>query len=401
MERRDFLKAAAAAGVAAATTGGLSAESGSRGGDAANRRYSERATRLVWESTVVDMLGSLGMPSAGRGGEGDTDRYWLSRADGFTREDYARHAASGMSVFALGELLDGYDSMVAWLAKWNGFIASNARYLERIDSAEKLSAIRGSAKIGILLSVQDSTHFRTADDVAFFFGLGQRVSQLTYNGTNRIGAGAFADADSGLTKYGGEIVARMNEVGMAIDVSHCGDRTTLDALAASRQPVLITHAACRALNPGYPRAKTDEMIRMMAATGGVIGIPVLRFMIRDSEPVTVEHFLDQIDHAVKVAGVEHVGIGSDESLETEDAMPIEWRRKRLEGADPKYGVHTDAAYRIAIEGIDHPLRTFDIAEGLVRRGYGDADIRGILGGNFARVLGEIWAPGEAPGRKEG
>ncbi|HUJ15469.1 MAG TPA: membrane dipeptidase [Thermoanaerobaculia bacterium] len=381
MNRREFLRITAAAGAAASIAPSIAAQ---------ETRYSKRATRLVWESGAIDMLSSLGMPVEGEGKESDAETFWLSRPEGFTPRDDVRHADSGIRVFALGDLVTDYDVAMIWMAKWNGFIASNSRFLERVDDTRKLAERTRTTKIGIMLTLQDSSHFRTADDVALFFGLGQRVSQLTYNGPNRLGSGAFADADVPLTPFGAEIVKRMNEVGMAIDLSHCGDRTTLDALAASRKPVLITHAACRALNPGYPRAKTDEMIRKMAATGGVMGIPVLRFMIRGTEPVSVEDFLDHIDHVAKLVGVEHVGIGSDESLETEDAMPLEWRRKRLEGADPKYHVHTDAQYRIAIEGIDHPQRTFDIAEGLVRRGYSDGDIRLILGGNFARALGEIW-----------
>jgi len=392
---------AAAAGLVAATPAGLGASEAAAENALPVRDYSDRAIRLVWEATATDMLGSLGMPSEGKGEEGDTETYWLERPEGFSYRDYLRHAASGVRIFALGDLETDYDSVVAWHAKWNGFIASNERYVERIDDGRKIDAIHDLGKIGIVLTLQDSSHFRTVDDVPFFYGLGQRVSQLTYNGTNRIGSGAFVDHDPGLTAYGREVVARMNAVGMAIDLSHCGDRTTLDALAASTKPVLITHAACRALNPGYPRAKTDEMIRKMAATGGVMGIPVLRFMIRATEPVTVEDFLDHIDHVVKLVGVEHVGIGSDESLETEDAMPLAWRKRRIEEANPKYRVHTDSNYRIAIEGLDHPLRMFEIAEGLVRRGYTDAEVHLILGGNFGRVLKAIWSADRSSAGTEG
>jgi membrane dipeptidase len=115
-----------------------------------------------------------------------------------------------------------------------------------------------------MLTKQNSTHFWEPSDVNTFFDLGQRISQLTYNLTNRIGSGF-------LTDFGRAIMKRMEEVGMGVDLSHCGDRTTLDALEAAKKPVLFTHATCRALVPGHLRAKTDEMIRKMAKTRGLIG----------------------------------------------------------------------------------------------------------------------------------
>jgi membrane dipeptidase len=113
-------------------------------------------------------------------------------------------------------------------------------------------------------------------------------------------------------------------------------------------------------------------------------------MIRDREPVGVEDFLDHVDHVARLVGVEHVGIGSDQGLITEDMMPLAYRKGRLEGAPAKYHVHTDADERIGIAGLDSPRRSFDIAAGLVRRGYSDGDVGLVLGGNFARVLKQIW-----------
>jgi membrane dipeptidase len=106
----------------------------------------------------------------------------------------------------------------------------------------------------------------------------------------------------------------MQQVGMAVDLSHAGDRTTLDALAAAKQPVIVSHAACRAIARGHLRAKTDEMIAKLATLGGVIGIPMIRFMVKLDGPVTIENVLDHFDHVAKTVGVEHVGIGGDLDL---------------------------------------------------------------------------------------
>ncbi|HSG47582.1 MAG TPA: membrane dipeptidase, partial [Longimicrobiales bacterium] len=194
------------------------------------------------------------------------------------------------------------------------------------------------------------------------------------------------------TVFGADIVARMNQVGMAVDVSHCGDRTTLDAIAASTRPVVFSHASARALLPGHLRCKTDEAIRAMAATGGVIGINFIRFMVRLQEPVTVEHVLDHFDYVARLVGVEHVGIGSDLDIEG-NASPLRPPDDPPSFDAPnfdRYQMHMNENGRESIAGLDHTKRVFDLTEGLIRRGYSDADISLMLGGNFRRVLSEIW-----------
>ncbi|HXZ19707.1 MAG TPA: membrane dipeptidase, partial [Candidatus Acidoferrales bacterium] len=243
-----------------------------------------------------------------------------------------------------------------------------------------------AGKVGIILGVQDSDHFRTVDDVDFFYGLGQRVSQLTYNSRNLIASGSTERNDSGLSDYGVSVVERMNRLGMAVDVSHCGDVTTLDACGISKRPVLITHANCRALNP-HPRCKTDEAIRKIASTGGVMGITGVRPFVTAKEPTTIENVLDHYDHVAKLAGVEHLGVGSDIGLDGYDALPESIRKRLHAGYKASYGFRE----KDDIEGLDHPKRTYDLTEGLIRRGYSDTDIALILGGNFQRVLAQIWS----------
>ncbi len=214
------------------------------------------------------------------------------------------------------------------------------------------------------------------------------------NNGNTISSGGIAatyDFENRLITKGGititvAIVERMNQVGMAVDVSHCGDRTSLDACEVSRQPVLITHSNCRALVP-HPRCKTDEAIRAMAKSGGVMGITGVRMFVRDREPTTIEHLLDHFDHVAKLVGVEHLGVGSDMDLDGYDDLP-EAENKQLRAA---YKDSYAFRERLDIEGVDHPKRMFDLTEGLLRRKYSDAHIAAVLGGNFQRVLGQVWA----------
>ena len=387
--RREFIRKIAASSAGVLLLSEIDFGKTVAGKKATFKKYSKRVRKIVRESTAVDMLGFYQEEYKRVNGK-RLSEHWIDRAGSFTKKDFENIRSSGIKIFCASNMVPKYEDLLRYFARENSFIASNSDYFEKLDTPAKLKRIQKSEKIGVILSNQNSSHFQKIEDVELFYSLGQRVSQLTYNGENELGYGCFADEDKGLKTYGHKILKRMNEIGMAVDVSHCGDRTTLDAIEAAEKPILITHAACRALNPGYARAKTDEMIKKMAATGGVIGIPMLRFMVRDKEPVTKEHFFDHIDHVVNLVGIDFVGIGSDMSLNTEDAAPLEYRRRRLQNAPKKYKTHTNEDFLISIEGLNHPKRTFDVVEGLLKRGYRDGDIKKILGNNFIRVLSKIW-----------
>ena len=344
--------------------------------------YSARAIGLVQRSTVVDMLCILSMNFT------QADK-WMAAPETFTDKDFQRWRDSGINVMHPAVGLGGvnaYEQGLTFFAQWNSFIAGATQYFDRIDSPADFKRIKGSGKVGVLLGLQNSQHFRRPDDVNLFYSLGQRVSQLTYNSRNMIGNGSTERRDDGLSDFGVAIVERMNTVGMAVDVSHCGDRTTLDAFEVSKRPVLITHSNARALAPGHPRCKSDEAIRAVGKAGSVMGITGVRMFVKNEEPTTVESLLDHYDHVRKLIGPEHLGVGSDISLEGYDDMPPEMNKQLRAGYKGSYGFRE----KIDIEGLSHPKRMFDLTEGLIRRKYSDAEIEGILGGNFVRVLSDLW-----------
>jgi membrane dipeptidase len=369
LNRRDFLRAGALAGA------GLLA------GPMINRgRFrlfaddgpvvSARAVELVGRSMVVDMLGLLTL---------DWPKLWSWQRDpaAFGPADLARLRASGVKVFHPAvEPNDPqpYEAALSWLSGWDRLLRQRPDCFVRIESGHDFQRVQAEGKAGILVGFQSSSHFRAVADVASFHALGQRVSQLTYNARDRIGCGCFETQDTGLTPYGAEIVAAMNRVGMVVDVSHCSERTCLDAFAVSRQPVLITHSNCRTL-AANPRCKSDTVIRAMAERGGVMGITAVAAFVSGRSPATLDGLLDHFDHVARVAGVEHVGLGSDVAP---DAV------------DPRTG---RALARYAVRGLPPARRVFDLTEGLIRRGYDDRAIELILGGNFQRVLTGIWGEG--------
>ena len=344
--------------------------------------YSSRAISLVQQSLVVDMLGPFTLDFA-------KQSKWFTNPETFTAADLQPYKDSGINVFHVAVGVGGpeaYDRVLRMFAQWNGFIANHDQHLMRIDSPADLNRVKTSGKIGIMIGLQNSDQFRRPDDVDFFHGIGQRVSQLTYNARNLIGNGSTERRDDGISDFGVAIIERMNKVGMAVDVSHCGDRTTLDAFEISKKPVLITHSNCRALVAGHPRLKTDEAIKKVGQAGSVMGITGVRMFVKGDEPTTVEHVIDHFDHVVKLTGPEHVGVGSDVDLYGYDAMPPEANKALRAGYKGSYAFRE----KIDIEGLNHPKRMYDLTEGLIRRKYSDAAIQGILGGNFKRVLTQIW-----------
>ncbi|HYN20327.1 MAG TPA: membrane dipeptidase, partial [Thermoanaerobaculia bacterium] len=328
---------------------------------------SAHAIDLVGRSMVIDMLGLLTL-------DWPTLYGWQRTPATFSEADFLKLLRTGIRIFHPAvepNQSDAYEASLRWTTGWNRFLGAHPEYLLRVDSAADFHRTREEGKIGILVGFQNADHFRTAADVETFYEVGQRVSQLTYNTRNRLGCGCKVAEDGGLTPYGGQIVGAMNRVGMAVDISHSAERTSLDAIRVSRKPVLVTHSNCRALVP-HPRCKSDKVIKALAERGGVMGITVIPAFLKVGRPARIEHVLDHFDHVVRVAGIEHVGIGSDADV---DAIDPRTRRVRT---------------RYNVLGLKHSRRVFELTDGLIRRGYTDSQIELVLGGNFQRALTEIW-----------
>lgn len=341
--------------------------------------YSGRAIDLVRQSLVIDMLAPLKL---------DFRLEYAARP--LSEKDAADFRASGITgfhnSFGIGGPAARTDAL-AFLAGWQGFAGRNPHVFSLAGTADDLDRAKRDGKCAVIMGIQNSEHFQTPGDVALFYQLGQRCSQLTYNSQNLIGSGSTERVDGGVTDYGAAIIGAMNDVGMLIDVSHCGDRTTLDAIELSPRPIAITHSNCRAL-VDHPRVKTDQAIKALGAKGGVMGITGVRMFVRGREPTTIAHMVDHIDHVVKLTGVEHVGIGSDADLDGYDDMPPDQYAMLKAGYKDSYAFRD----KIDTDGFDHPRKMYDLTEELIRRGYSDANIQAVLGGNFRRLLGDTWKP---------
>lgn len=341
------------------------------------RTYSARALRIVERALVIDMLAPLTL-----------DFRPQAYAQPLSDKAAAEFRACGITGFHNSVGVGGpgaRDDALTFLAAWQGFAGRNADLFCLAGRAADLDHAKATRKAAIIMGLQNADQFREAKDVQFFYELGLRCAQLTYNSQNQIGSGSTDRIDGGVSDFGAAIVEAMNKAGMLIDVSHSGPRTTLDAIALSPRPIAITHANCRALNE-HPRNKTDEAIVALGKKGGVMGVSGVRMFIKAKDPTTVADMADHIEHVARLAGIEHVGVGSDADLNGYDDMQPD------QYAALKAGYKASYAFRdkIDIDGFDHPRKIFDLTEELIRRGHADADIALVLGGNFRRLLGETW-----------
>lgn len=337
------------------------------------RSYPKRVVDMVEEALVIDMLHPIKIDE---GPAPMTDKL---------AEEYRTCGVSAMLQGVGIRDPDARDQVLSYYTMWGHYVQVNSDIFTGVDRMADIIRAKHEGKVAIIMGMQNCDHFQKAEDVAFFHKLGQRVSQLTYNWQSRIGSGSTERVDGGVSDYGVSIIEAMNKVGMLIDVSHCGDRTTLDAIALSPKPIAITHSNCRALN-NHPRLKTDEAIKALAAKGGVMGISGVRNFVSAKEPTTVANIVDHIDHVVKLAGIEYVGIGSDMDNNGYDDMPVELQNSMKSMLSASYAWRD----KIDTDGFDHPRRIYDITEELMRRNYSRDNIKAILGGNFQRLLTSTW-----------
>ncbi|MBM5810631.1 MAG: hypothetical protein FJ191_01500 [Gammaproteobacteria bacterium] len=271
------------------------------------------------------------------------------------------------------------------LALWNSFIADHGDALLRIDEPADFDRIRTTGTIGVLVGSHHGEPFRSVDDVDYFCSLGLRSCNLVTFGQNRLGTAVDEPAGGGLTAFGRSVVERMNRVGMAVDVSHCNERTRLDAIAASAQPVLMSHANAAALCPNV-RNVSDAVIRALAAAGGVMGVLPLRMLVTPAEPATLDDYLNHIAHVCELAGPDHVGLGLETPFEGFDSIPAANQMPL-----PGYLRNAGEQRRLDLPELCHLRRLETIAAALLRRGFDQAAVGGIIGGNFERVLRAILA----------
>ncbi|MDX1460959.1 MAG: membrane dipeptidase [Xanthomonadales bacterium] len=313
----------------------------------------------------------------------------LSVAHGWDDETFAAIDASGYTGIVTSlprqDLQTAINAMIEWRERVR---AHPDRFLIALTASDFERAKR-EGKLAVLMNFQNATMLEgDADNVEALHALGMRCFQLTYNERNLLGDGSTERTDAGLSDFGVEVVGRMNQVGVLVDLSHCGRQTTLDGIAISDRPVAFTHTMCEALRRNHPRAKTDDQIRALADKGGVIGIAALGYFIgrNPGRDTTIETYLDHVDHAVSIAGTDHVALSTDFQIRGIKpwATRENWYEPRLEAFKSSY----DVQWPPWIPELDAPDRFLQVAARLSSRGYRDHDIEKLLGLNWLRLFRE-------------
>jgi membrane dipeptidase len=358
-----------------------------------DREQAERARRLVAESIVVSLHDH---PSVYPLRIEEVREY--NRA-GRQFTGFEGLARSGMTA-VIDNFMDGaccITSTMGW--KWSdvihdlGMRFSDLAHQDDVVVARSVADIEhahATGRLALIAGLEAATMIENElDRIDVLYGFGVRQMGIAYSEANGLGGGLKEKRDGGLTAFGERAVERMNKLGMAIDISHSGDRTCLDVIAASSRPVLITHAGSRTVWDS-PRMKPDEVIVACARKGGVIGIEAAPHttLSEAHSAHSIESVMDHVVHCVELVGVDHVAFGPDTLFGDHVGLHRVFATQLSVGEIRGGAEFEEVDY---VDGLENPGECFhNIAGWLVQHGWSDDDIRKVIGGNAMRVLGEIW-----------
>ncbi len=297
------------------------------------------------------------------------------------------------TVGEVGNGPDRFRSAVEGIAFMDRFVAEMPSLFVKATSAADLRSARAAGKVAIVYNFQDTTALEAdASRIATFGALGLRVLQLTYNKRNLAGDGCLERANAGLSDFGRQVIAEIERNTLLLDLSHSGQRTTAEGIAEAKRPPAITHTGCRDL-VDLPRNQHDRELRALADKGGVAGIYLMPFLRLKGQPGR-EDLIRHIEHAVKICGEDHVGIGTDNPLTgyTIDDAARKAQREFFEDRSKRGIAAPGEAADVLnlVEGYNEAPRYSRLADDLSARGWKGARIEKVLGGNFVRLFGEVW-----------
>jgi membrane dipeptidase len=334
-------------------------------------------------------------------GAGGTGLLWFEDDEAATRVELDAIRASGMTAVVLTLAPSGRfwmdDAAIAkagaTMDRWHAIAARHPQHLFVVRDASDLVRARDERRLGLIFTFQGAEPLgEDVDRMTAFRERGLRVLQLTHNRRNLVGDGCMEPGNAGLSNFGREVVARANAGKIVVDLAHGSARTMAEGIAASRAPMLISHTGCRAL-ADLPRNTDDATLRAMADKGGVAGIIFWPYLRTDTQPMA-EDVIRHIEHAVRVCGEDHVGIGTDAGIAPIERTPEfekdnrEWVAGAVEDGVFERGRPPDL-YTF-IPDLNRADRFDRLAFLLAQRGHSDARIDKILGGNFARVMADVW-----------
>lgn len=255
--------------------------------------------------------------------------------------------------------------------------------VRHVQTVEDIFEAKKNGQLGVIFGVQNSSWIeQERERIRILYKLGLRTLQLTYMERNSVGDGCLEPENRGLTNFGMQVVRECNRLGIVIDCSHVGIQTTLDAVKCSKQPIVISHTAVRAITEN-PRCVTDEQMKAVADKGGTIGITTFSPFIRSDRQPTLDDYLEHFDYAINLIGEDHVTFATD------------WfdGKTKVNWATPWYYPEVTQGKQydgLGLIGFRTRAELVNVVDGMLKRGYSQDRVRKLLGGNFIRVLKEVW-----------
>jgi membrane dipeptidase len=347
---------------------------------------------------IVNALGGLDNPNLkDEGGESNVSRGVRKPRvlDARTLEDARRSGVTAINC-TLGWVAgdgDPYEVTIASIAQYERMVRTYPADVTKVLTAADILKAKRDGKVGLIYGFQNAAMVGDRlERIDVFADLGVRIIQLTYNPANHIGDGSMAPENRGLTEFGRQVVERLNDNRVMIDLSHSGEQTCLEAARISKQPISINHTGCRAL-VDLPRNKTDEELRLVAERGGFVGIYFMPFL-NPTGHATAADVVAHIEHALDICGEDHVGIGTDGGTTPIDDLERYKEALRKEHEDRVAKGVAAAGERADTHPFVDDLRGPDQFRKLYRllaaRGHKPARIEKILGLNFVRYAKDVW-----------
>jgi len=371
LSRRSFVAGSAAAAISLAL----------------NRRADASVAEVYRNAIVIDGLGGFGNSKSPPGAP-LTDAYVQD-----VRDSGVTCVHTTISPVGSTPPDSAFTEAVIGIGYYESEIDKHPDAFMRVRRAADIAAAKQAGRCGVVYGFQDAVAFETdLSRLDELYRLGIRIVQVTYNRRNLLGDGCLEPANAGLSKAGVEAVAKMNELGILVDLSHCGRQTAADAINASKKPVAFTHTGSAALND-HPRNRTDAELRAVAEKGGVSGIYFMPFLSEGKQP-TAADVIRHLEHMIDVAGEDHVSIGTDGSVSAE-VVNDEFKKIFLENVQRRRAAgisapgETETGYLFANE-LNTPRRFETLTGMLSSRGHSDARIEKLLGKNLMRVFSDVW-----------
>ncbi|NVK41941.1 MAG: membrane dipeptidase [Oceanospirillaceae bacterium] len=279
---------------------------------------------------------------------------------------------------------EGFQNTINTIVEVNQLMQANSDLVLPVHSVRDIRRAKEEGKTGIIFGFQNAHAYE--DQIGYveiFKKLGVGVVQMCYNTQNLIGTGCY-ERDGGLSGFGREIVAEMNRVGVMCDLSHVGSKTSEEVILESKKPVCYSHCLPSGLKE-HPRNKSDEELKFIADHGGFIGVTMFAPFLKNGIDSTIDDYVEAIEYTVNIAGIDQVGIGTD-FTQGHDKQFFEYLTH-----DKGYARRlTNFGKIINPDGIRTVGEFPNLTEALLRRGFGESDVRKIMGENWVRVLGDVW-----------